>query len=167
MHFGRRLYQVLGPGLVVFLFGTLGRLPPVVASHFDGSGVPNGWSSRAGYAVIMLFVGLVLPLAVVGLVHRVTRDGPGRLNLPARDYWSRPEHAGEAVRRVRAYLWWLACIMTGVVAAIHTLILAAHTHDPPRLDQAGIILLLGGAIAALAGWTAGWYRLLRPPLPHG
>jgi len=106
---------------------------------------------------------LVTPLGIVGMVRGLTRLGPGRINLPARDYWTRPEHAREAVHRVRAYMWWLGCIMTGIAAMIHGLILAAHTRHPPHLSSGGIILVIGVAILALGVWIVGWYRVLRPP----
>ena len=163
MHIGRGLFWMLAGAFVLFVFGTLGRLPPVVASHFDGSGSPNGWSSRGAYAALLVLVGLVLPLGIVGLVKVLTRQGPHQLNIPARQYWTRPEHAAEAVRRVQAYLWWLGCIMTAIASAIHWTILAAHAHRPPHLSSRGIILVIGIAILALGIWIAGWYRLLRPP----
>ncbi|MGH7579309.1 MAG: DUF1648 domain-containing protein [Gemmatimonadales bacterium] len=163
VHSGRGFFWTLAGGLVLFVFGTLGRLPPVVASHFDGSGSPNGWSSRGAYAALLLLVGAVLPLAIVGLLKVVTRRGPDRLNIPAREYWTRPEHAAEAVRRVRSYLWWLGCIMAAIASAIHGTILAAHSHRPPHLSSRGIILVIGIAILALGIWIVGWYRLLQPP----
>jgi uncharacterized membrane protein len=165
---GRALFWLLAGGFVLFVLGTLGRLPPVVASHFDGSGSPNGWSSRAGYAGLLLLIGAALPLGIVALVSVLTRQGPDRLNIPARSYWTRPEHAAEAVARVRAYLWWLGCIMTAIAAAIHWSILAAHAHHPPHLSSRGIILVIGAAMLGLGVWIAGWYRLLRPPpTSHG
>lgn len=150
---------------MVFVLATLGRLPEVVASHFDASGVPNGWSSRTGYAALLLLVGIILPLGIVAMVNGLTRRGPDRLNIPARDYWTRPEHAREAIRRVRAYMWWLGCIMIGLAGVTHGLILAAHTRHPPHLSSRGIILVIGAAFLAIGAWTAGWYRVLRPPAP--
>jgi len=164
---GRTLFCVLATGLVLLVLATLGRLPPVVASHFDGAGVPNGWSSRLVYALTVLAVGVLLPLGIFGLVHVLTRRGPGRLNIPARDYWTRPEHGQEAVRRVEAYLWWLGCIMAGAAVAIHWLVLAAHAHQPPRLSTPRVLLVLGAVLVAVAGWIAGWYHLLRRPVTGG
>lgn len=150
-------------GQVIFLAATLSRLPPVVASHFDAGGAPNGWSSRPAYAVLLLVIGTLLPLGVTLLIQRVTRNGPDRLNIPARDYWTRPEHAGEAVRRVRAHVWWLGCVMTLIAAAVHGSILAAHAHQPPRLSGSGIGIIIGSGLIGIGAWIAGFYRALRPP----
>jgi uncharacterized membrane protein len=160
---GRRLFWITGTSMVLVVLVTLPQLPPVVASHFDAAGNPNSWSSRPVYALVLITVGLVLPLAIVGLVSLLTRNGPARLNIPAREHWTRPEHRHEAVRRVRSYLWWLGCVMAGIALAIHALVVAAHAHQPPRLSSAGMIVLLGVAVAAIGLWAAGWYRLLRPP----
>ncbi len=163
---GRGLFWVLATGLVVVVLMTTGHLPPVVASHFDAAGVPNGWSSRPAYALLLIAVGAVLPLGTIGLVNAVTRGGPERLNIPAREHWTRAEHRHEAVRRVRAYMWWLGCAMAGIALAIHGLVLAAHTHLPPQLSSAGVAIVLGAAVAAIGAWIAGWYRLLRRPPAH-
>ena len=44
---GQGVFYVLATGLIAAVLITLRRLPPVVASHFDAAGMPNGWSSRA------------------------------------------------------------------------------------------------------------------------
>lgn len=160
---GRVLFAAVAIALVATVLGTLGRLPPVVASHFDARGVPNGWSSRPVYALLILAIGVLLPLGITWLVTVLTRSGVAALNIPAKDYWSRPENSREAVQRVRAYMWWLACVMAMTALLIHWAVLAANTRQPPQLGSAGFFAVLGGAVCALGIWTAGWYRLLRRP----
>jgi uncharacterized membrane protein len=160
---GRVLFCLLATGLIVMVLFTLGRLPPVVASHFDAAGVPNGWSSRPAYALFLLAMGVLLPLGVTGLIRGLTRGGPARLSIPDRDYWTRPEHSREAVLRVRSYSWWLACVMTGTALLIHWLVVAAHAQQPPRLRTGAVVLVLGASILGFAAWMVGWYRLLGRP----
>jgi uncharacterized membrane protein len=160
---GQGVFCVLAAGLIAAVLITLSRLPPVVASHFDAAGLPNGWSSRPVYALLLVGIGVVLPLSITVLIRGLTRHGPGRLNIPARDFWTRPEHGQEAVRRVRAYMWWLGCIMAGTALLIHLLVLGAHEHQPPRLSTSAILLVLGAVLLGVAGWGAGWYRLLQRP----
>lgn len=161
---GRSLFYLIAICLTVVVLTTIRRLPPVVASHFDASGVPNGWSSRSTYVLLLLIIGVVLPLGITVLMTSLTRTGsPERLNIPARDYWARPEHAPEAVRRVRAYVWWLGCIMAGTALLLHWAVLDAHTTQPPRLETRALLVMLGGVTLALLGWAIGWYRLLGRP----
>jgi hypothetical protein len=163
LHRGRFLFYLLAAGLIATLAATLGRMPPIVASHFDGAGAPNGWSTRPVYALVLVGIGIVLPLATVALITRLTRDGPAGLNIPARDYWTRPEHAGRAVALVRAYHWWLASILAGTALSIHGLVLAAHRQVPPRLSTSAMVGVLVIVTLAIGGWAVGWYRLLRRP----
>ena len=163
MQRGRGLFYACAALLVAVLVLTLPRLPPVVASHFNAAGVPNGWSSRPVYAAMLLLVGVLLPLGIAWLITSLTQSGPARLNIPARDYWIRPEHSGEAVRRVRAYMWWLGSIMAGTALLVHWLVLAAHAHQPPRLRTSALVLVLAAVMLGIGAWTAGWYRLLRRP----
>lgn len=158
---GRGVFGVLAGGFLLFVLLTVGSLPAVVASHFDGAGVPNGWSSRVTYSILLISIGVLLPLGIIVMVHRLTRRGAEHLNIPARDYWLRPENVGEAVRRVRGYMWWLGCVMTVTALGVHALILAAHRSEPPRLSTRGILVVIGGAAGAFILWIAGWYRLLR------
>jgi hypothetical protein len=145
------------------LLTTAGALPPVVASHFDWAGTPNGWSSRSAYVLLTLVIGILLPLGIVGLVHVVSRGGPGGLNIPAREYWMRPEHRDEAVRRVRTYTWWLGVVLAATALLMHAAILAAHGSDPPRLGTTLFLVMLAAVVLGIAVWTVGWYRLLGKP----
>ncbi len=163
MQRGQTLFWVLATTLVLLVLVTLRQLPPVVASHFDGTGAPNGWSSRPAYALMLMAIGTILPLGTIGLVHALTRRGPQLLNIPTREFWTRPEHQQEAVRRVRAHMWWLGSILSGTALAVHGLILRAHISNPPHLSTAGIWMVLGGICLMLGLWAAVWYRLLRPP----
>lgn len=160
---GQGVFYLLATGLIGLVLVTLERLPTVVASHFDAAGAPNGWSRRPAYALLLVAIGILLPVGITVFIRMLSRHGPTGLNIPARDYWTQPEHGSEAVRRVRAYVWWLGCIMASTAILIHLLVLDAHRHEPPRLSNSGILLVLGAALLGVIGWTAGWYRLLQRP----
>jgi hypothetical protein len=162
---GQNAFYILAAGLIAVLSVTLRRLPSRVASHFDAAGMPNGWSSRLGYALLLVVIGVLLPLCIIALVRGLTLQGPALLNIPARDYWTRPEHGQEGVRRVRAYAWWLGGILAGTALLVHLLVLNAHDHQPPRLNTGAMLFVLGAAFSAIAGWAVGWYRVLQRPSP--
>src|SRR5688572_25688071 len=84
----------------------VGRLPPVVASHFGPSGEPDAWMSRGAFACFTL-----LPLGVVLIVSflaplLVEKLPPALINLPNKEYWLTPERRSEATLRFRAYMEW-------------------------------------------------------------
>lgn len=157
------VFFTLAAALIAIVAMTLGRLPPLVASHFNFRGVPDGWSSRPVYAGFILAVGILVPLSIVWLITVLTRAGVESLNIPARDYWNQPVHSGEAVRRVRAYIWWLACVIAVITLLIHWSVLEANARQPPGLGIGGFFIILGAAVAVIGIWTAGWYRLMRCP----
>lgn len=82
LHLGRGLFWILVVAFILLVLVTLRQLPPVVASHFDGAGVPNAWSSRPAYAILLVAVGALLPLGIIGLVNALTQRGPQLLNIP-------------------------------------------------------------------------------------
>lgn len=148
---------------VVLVGGTFHRLPPRMATHFGAAGAPNGWSSPAGYVILLVIIGLLLPLGIVGLVGWLGRARPAWLNIPARHYWLEPAHRTEAVRLVREHVWWLACLMSGMALVMHVLLLAAHRSAPPRLPGSLFVAVLAAFLGGMAAWIAGFYRVLRPP----
>jgi uncharacterized membrane protein len=162
LSWGRLLFYGLASALVVMVVATLDQLPPLVASHFDARGAADGWFPRPLYALFVLAIGILVPLGITGLITILTRSGVSALNIPAREYWTRPEHSPEAVRRVRAYIWWLACVLVVTALAIHWSVLAANARRPPALSTGEFFAVLGAVVLALGIWTAGWYRLLRP-----
>lgn len=160
---GRVIFGWVAGGLTLLVLGTMRRLPEVVASHFDAAGMPNGWSSRLGYAALVLVIGVLLPLGVIGLVHAATARGPSGLNIPSREYWLEPAHREQAVELVRAYIWWLGIVLAATALAVHVAILRANATAQPRLSGWLIAPLIIGIAAAIGAWAAGWYRVLRPP----
>jgi uncharacterized membrane protein len=165
VHLGSRVFSGLAAILILVLAATLGRLPPVVASHFGAGGAANGWSSRPTYSAFLLGIGILLPLGIVGLVYALTTRGIPLLNVPYKEYWRQAEHAPEAVRRIRAYIWWLGCIIAAVNLATHSFILQAHATEPPRLATLGFGVVYVGSLVAVGFWIVGLYRLLRPTVP--
>jgi uncharacterized membrane protein len=164
---GQLLFYMTAAALVAVVAATLEQLPPLVASHFNARGAPDGWLPRPAYTAFILAIGIVVPLGITGLITVLTRGGVSALNIPARDYWTRPEHTPEAVRRVRGYIWWLASVLVGTALAIHWSVLAANARQPPGLNTAEFLIVLGAVVFALGTWTVGWYRLLRrPPWDH-
>jgi uncharacterized membrane protein len=143
--------------------GTLDLLPPRVATHFDGSGTPNGWSSRAGYAVFLATIGVGLPLAVVALLGLLARHAPHLMNLPHREIWLAEPHRSEGVARAREHVWWLACVLALTALLAHLALLGANRRQPPELPLGAALGLIGFPIACLVAWTVTWYRAFRPP----
>lgn len=134
------LLVVAGAAIVLT---TVGRLPLVVATHFDAGGAPNGWMGRGGYLAFLAGFGILLPLLLAQLVRRAAAFG----NRPA-----------PPAPRARSLAYWLACLLALTAMVVHLLILEAHRASPPRLSTPGIVGLLGFLLAATIAWAIAWRR---------
>jgi hypothetical protein len=124
---------------VLFVARTIDNLPTAIATHFGGSGAPNGWMGRHTYAGYLAVVGLVLPLVGVTIIAWKGQGG------------------------YRAGRWWFGCLMVGFAIGIHGLILGAHRTEPPQLSTPAFLLVLTLFVVGLLIWVLYWRRPASPP----
>lgn len=117
-----RWILVLMAGLTVLWLGVLAWqvavLPERVATHFDGSGQADGWSSKTGALVFST----MMPLAVVfpmPLLSLLAIRWPQSINAPNRDWWIA---SGARLRRferlLREDLWLITAAALVMIIAI-------------------------------------------------
>jgi uncharacterized membrane protein len=162
MRAANTFWIVVAIGAIVVL-GTLDVLPPSVATHFDGSGTPNGWSSRPGYARFLVAIGVGLPLGIVAIVELFARRAPQWINLPHREIWLAEPHRADGISRVREHIRWLACVLAMTALITHLALLGANMRQPPRLPIGAALGLLAFPLACMVIWAVTWHRLFRPP----
>jgi uncharacterized membrane protein len=129
------------------------RLPDVMASHFNGRGVPNGWQTKSGFFTV--FVGVSVLVSVIGFgIPRIIAVLPAQLmNLPNKQYWLAPEHIAETQEFLGRYFAWYGCaifvimILTFDYAIQHNL----HPENPP--DPARMWYILVGFLLFTLVWT--------------
>ena len=68
------------------------QAPDTVANHFDASGQPDDWSSKAGTMVVLVPLGIGIPL--IFSIRWIWEKLPTAIiNIPNKDYWlERGEH---------------------------------------------------------------------------
>ncbi|HEX3633587.1 MAG TPA: hypothetical protein VHZ01_13845 [Casimicrobiaceae bacterium] len=144
-----------------FIVATASQLPGLVASHFDSRSAANGWMTRGNYLLSMLALAILLPLAIVGFITLVTRTAPRLINLPHRAYWLAEGRREQTL----ATLLTFACVQGGLLtvfaAALHYVILQAHTTAPPQLPGALFVAVLLGLLAAMVAWTIALFARFR------
>jgi len=131
-------------------------LPPVVASHFDGSGAANGFMSRRFYIWFMLTFVAVLPLLLVLLPNLIVRYTRVRLNLPNRDFWLAPERRQESVAFLCRHHARFGMLLTIFLCYVHWLVVRANAVAPPRLSSG---MLIAGLVV-LALLSVAWLGVL-------
>ena len=150
------------PGLVLsllylFFLGYLafsaGQLPDRVATHFDGSGQPNGWMSRSTHLLFTLVLGLGIPLFVVAVLFVVRFLPDSIINIPRRDYWLAAERRAETVAWLFRHSLWFACISVSFITGVHYLIVRANARPPAQLSTPWLLGMVGCFLVALAIWV--------------
>jgi uncharacterized membrane protein len=138
------------------------RVPDVVASHFDGLGAPNDWSSRNGFFGMYLAI-LSLLVAVFDFVPRWSglRSKFG-MRIPNRDYWLAPQRVDQTKLFFRRQMFIMGC--AHLLLSIYAIQLAieANFSQHPRLHPSiGWALLL--YFIFLAGWLVHFFLHFRKP----
>ena len=138
-------------------------LPETVASHFDGAGRPNGWSSKQSFlglyvAMIglMSFVFYVLP----GLLHHFS---PSRINIPHRKYWLEPERKEKALAMMDEQMGRFGIATMILMVWAIQLAINANAAGGGSLNSGTMWMLLGGYAAYTVMWLVRLYRRFRVP----
>ena len=139
------------------------QLPERVASHFNGSGEPNGWMSRSANQMSMLVFGLVFPLFVVVLCSLMRFLPASLINLPDKDYWLAPERRGETFNYLVEHSLWFSCMAVCFVIGLQYSIVQANRQMPPHLSSALLLALAGLFLAGTGGWVVSLLRHFRQP----
>jgi uncharacterized membrane protein len=158
----RRIFLTLIALAVVQIIYYYPQLPEIVASHFDGRGAPNDWSSKNAFftlyaAILLMLVGIFILFP--GWSEKRARFG---MKLPHRDYWLAPER----LEKTRAFFRRQMMIM-GVVhlcLAMYAIQLAilANLDQQPRLHPS-IRWALALYFVFLIAWLIHFYLHFRKP----
>jgi uncharacterized membrane protein len=127
------------------------QLPHIMASHFDGSGHPNGWMSKNTFFVIHILMVLLMVLCFWRVPWGMTRLPLSWWSLPHRDYWLAPERREHTMRWIQG-----AMLVMGVVTVVLLLLtiqlaIDANLNPPPVLSDA-----IGGLLVAYFVSTGVW-----------
>ena len=133
-------------------------LPEKVASHWGGSGHPNGWSSKSAFFLIML--GTVVGVTVLfGILSAGIRKIPVALiNLPRKDYWLAPERRDETHAFMSRQLVWFGFATGWFFVAVLQLSVNANLAEDKHLDSRSFLICLGAYLVFTIVWVVGFLR---------
>jgi serine/threonine-protein kinase len=122
-------------------------LPERVASHFDGAGRPDGWTSRGSFVGLMLGMTVFHAAVFLGLEQLVRRSPKRWINLPHKEEWLAPGREARTREVLAAHLLALGLATIVLVDLLTAMTLATNAGGAPRLG-AGVWILLAGFVAA-------------------
>lgn len=138
------------------------QLPPVVASHFDGRGVPNGFQSRGAFMSIIVGVQALLSF-VFGVMPRLLRNIPPKMiNIPHREYWLQPGRIEQALDRYSTWSTWFGCSTCVLMIGVFELAVRANLTGQP-MSPTLTWLLIGGYLIGTVVAIIRLHIMLKPP----
>jgi len=138
------------------------QLPPVVASHFDGAGAANGWSSRNVFFAIYLTMVVMLIGIFIYLPRWSGRRGKLRMNIPNQDYWLAPQRQQQTMEFFQRQMMILG--IAHLLLAIYTVQLAilANLQQESGLHSS-MWWALGSYFVFLTLWLINLFLHFRKP----
>jgi uncharacterized membrane protein len=128
-------------------------MPPVLATHFGGSGAPNGWQTQAQFftlEIVLLGVCLLLAFGIPRLIGMLPLS---LVNVPNKEYWFAPERRDETLAFFKAQFAWFGCVFLGFLLIVNQLVFRANQTSPRHLDNTTFVITMFAFLAYVAIWT--------------
>lgn len=157
--------------LIILLLGVLfaqtifyySALPEIMASHFDGSGNPDGWMTKRFFFVFEAGL-LLLLLAIFSALPALFGRTPDRwINLPNKDYWLSAKRRQETLAAIGRYHDWVSIALIFLFIAVNQLIFRANIDQSP-LPTGPMMLILLLFFGFVIGWIFLFIRRFKKPL---
>ena len=127
-------------------------LPERMGTRFDADGAPVEWMTRNAHIGSFLAFGLGMSAFIIGLCYAVRFLPAGKLNVPNKEYWRKPENHSVGCQFLLAHAFWLAIISLLFIASTHTFVIIGNTPEKVEISTRGI----QGSAAVFIGATIAW-----------
>ena len=128
-------------------------MPPVLATHFGGSGAPNGWQTQSQFFILELTLLGVCLLLAFGIPRLIGVLPISLVNVPNKEYWLAPERRVETLAFFKTQFAWFGCIFLAFLLAINQLVYKANQTQPRHLDNTTFVIALFAFLAYVGIWT--------------
>jgi len=137
-------------------------LPERVATHFNGSGKPDGWMSRDNATMTMMALQTLIPLMFIALGYAIYRIPTSLINIPHREFWLHPDRRDASVQFIARNTAVFSLGLSLFFLGINHLTFRANTNGGV-LEPVGFWVLMGCFLAFTCLWT--FWLLVRFRLP--
>ena len=139
----RFIFVLLALLSLVYFWRLYSQLPDVLASHFNGSGVPNGWMPKADFFKFLPLAGALIAAIAFLSPKLLAILPPSMVNLPNKDYRLAPERRAETVQYFEAALGWFGCAIFSLILFAAYNAIQANLHPARGFDSSSILVALG------------------------
>lgn len=138
------VFAVLAVYAAARFSSSYGRLPQVVASHFNAQGLPNGWETKSAF--LGVFAGALVIAAIVGLgAPLLIKTLPVQLiNLPNKQQWLSPELRDSTLDYMSSWFAWFGCGLLLLLILVFNYAVEWNLHPDHAPDPNRLWLYLAG-----------------------
>jgi len=148
------LFVILAVGAAIYFSTYYVQMPDVVASHFNGRGVPNGWQAKPAFFGLFAAVSVLIASIGFGIPRIIASVPPQLINLPNKQYWLAPEHVAETMAFLNAYFAWFGCAVFLIVILTFDYAIQSNLHPDHRPDVSRMWYILAGFLVFMVVWLA-------------
>ena len=137
------VFAVLAVGAAIYFSAYYVQMPDVVASHFNGRGVPNGWQTKPAFFGLFAAMGVLAAVLGFGIPRIIASVPPQLINLPNKQFWLGPERLAETVAFLNAYFAWFGCAVFLIMILTFDYAIQSNLHpaNPPDVSRMWYILV--------------------------
>src|SRR5262245_25906392 len=121
------------------------QFPDTMASHFDGSGQPNGWSTKPFFFGLNFMLALLM-FAISRAVPALVERYPQSTNIPNRDYWLSSDRLDETIAFLRDHFAWFGVGALTMMLLVIQLVIQTNLRIKYELPSNAMWLLIGGYV---------------------
>ncbi len=138
--------------VLIFILATASSLPATVASHFNATGVADGYMPRDFYTVFMLIFTLAIPSFIVGSMTLIDRFPESSINLPNKRVWLSERYRESTFAYLRSHALGMGALIVLFMGYVHWLVIQANRQAPAHLSTEAILGGLVIFVIVLVGW---------------
>ena len=146
------IFAALAVGAAIYFSTYYAQLPDVVASHFNGRGMPNGWQTKPAFFGLLAAVSVLVAMIGFGIPRSIASLPPQWINLGNNQYWLAPEHLAETLAFLNAYFAWFSCAVFMIVILTFDYAMQSNLHPDHRPEVSRMWYILAGFLAFVVVW---------------
>ncbi len=136
------VFVLLAAAAALYFSSYYAQLPNVVASHFNGRGIANGWQTKSAFFAVLIAVSVLAAVVGFGIPRIIAAMPPQLINLPNKRYWLAPEHIADTMEFLNRYFAWFGCAVFTVVLVTFDYAVQSNLHLDHRPDTSRMWYLL-------------------------
>jgi uncharacterized membrane protein len=133
-------------------------LPDRLASHFNASGIPNGWMPKPAFFAIYAVMILIAAIVEFFVPLSIANTSSARINLPHKDYWLAPAQREGTMAYFKKSFAWFGCALLLLEVLAMGLAIQANFNSPPQLPAIPMMALVVGFVLYTIVWVILMFR---------